>query len=229
VHSLFTWLNEDKERKIYVVDDFSLDVVGQVIVSCQHGKIDDVYHVPNPSSNLLFVTQLTHTGKIVEFWLDQFYVCDLKKDKPIFIGGLYPIDSLYKFRDMNRLETERIALVSHTDERSRIWHDRLRELNFQSLQTLTTQNMVVGLSKVFPFEGVCKVCVLGKHHHATFESDKAWRAKNLLYLVHSDVCCINLPSLEGVRYILTFIDDSHFTWVFFLKNKNLVFEKFKDF
>jgi transposase InsO family protein len=29
---------------------------------------------------------------------------------------------------------------------------------------------------------------------------------------------------------LTFIDDfSHFTWVFFLKNKNLVFEKFKEF
>jgi hypothetical protein len=27
--SLFTWLDEAKERKIYVVDDFSLDVAGQ--------------------------------------------------------------------------------------------------------------------------------------------------------------------------------------------------------
>jgi hypothetical protein len=27
--SLFTWLDEAKERKIYVVDDFSLEVVGQ--------------------------------------------------------------------------------------------------------------------------------------------------------------------------------------------------------
>jgi hypothetical protein len=32
--SLFTSLNEAKERKIYVVDDFSLDIVGQGDVSC---------------------------------------------------------------------------------------------------------------------------------------------------------------------------------------------------
>jgi hypothetical protein len=37
--SLFTWLDEAKERKIYVVDDFSLDVVGQGDVTCRHGKI----------------------------------------------------------------------------------------------------------------------------------------------------------------------------------------------
>jgi hypothetical protein len=85
-------------------------------------------------------------------------------------------------------------------------------------------------AKVFPPEGVCKGCVLGKHHQEPFDSRKAWQAQNLLELVHSDVCCINLPSLAGARYILTFIDDfSHFTWVFFLKNKNLVFEKFKEF
>jgi transposase InsO family protein len=57
-----------------------------------------------------------------------------------------------------------------------------------------------------------------------------WRAQNLLELVQSYVCCINLPSLAGARYILTFIDDfCCFTWVFFLKSKNLVFENFKDF
>jgi hypothetical protein len=54
--------------------------------------------------------------------------------------------------------------------------------------------------------------------------------KNLLELIHNDACCINLPTLADARYILTFIDDlSCFTWVFFLKNKNLVFEKFKEF
>jgi len=32
--SLFTWLNEGKGRKIYVADEFSLDVVGQGDVTC---------------------------------------------------------------------------------------------------------------------------------------------------------------------------------------------------
>jgi hypothetical protein len=32
--SLFTWLDETKEREIYVVDDFVLDVTSQGDVSC---------------------------------------------------------------------------------------------------------------------------------------------------------------------------------------------------
>ena len=41
---------------------------------------------------------------------------------------------------------------------------------------------------------------------------------------------MNKPSLVSARYILTFIDDlSRFTWVYFLNNKNILFEKFKEF
>jgi hypothetical protein len=90
--------------------------------------------------------------------------------------------------------------------------------------------MVVGLPKVFPPKGVYKGCVLGNHHQEPFDSGKVWREQNLLNFIHSDVSCINIPSLEVERYILTFIDDlSHFTWVYFLNNKNLVCENFKEF
>jgi len=41
---------------------------------------------------------------------------------------------------------------------------------------------------------------------------------------------MNKPSLVGAKYILISIDDfSRFTWVYFLKNKNYVFKKFKEF
>jgi hypothetical protein len=95
---------------------------------------------------------------------------------------------------------------------------------------MATQKMVFGLPKVFPPEGVYKGCVLSKHHRAPFDSGKVWQVQNLLELFHNDVCCINLPSLVSIRYILAFIDDlSRFTWVYFLMNKNLVFENFKKF
>jgi len=140
------------------------------------------------------------------------------------------MENLYKFYESSRHEPELIALVSHTYERSQIWHEQLKHLNFRSLQVLATYNMVVGLSKVFPPKGVCKGCVLAKHHQAPFDYGKSRRKQNLLELVHNDVYCINLPSLVGARYILTFIDDfSRFRWVFLLKNNNLVFEKFKEF
>jgi len=110
-------LDEAKERKIYVDDDFSLDIFGHGDVTHQHGRIDDIYHVPNLNSNLLSIAWL-HTCKIVEFWPDQFFSRYLKKGESIFIGGfLDSKESLYKFCDTNQLDTELTTLVSHTNER----------------------------------------------------------------------------------------------------------------
>jgi hypothetical protein len=40
---------------------------------------------------------------------------------------------------------------------------------------------------------------------------------------------MNMPSLVGVRYVFDFIDElSRYTWVYFLKNKEHVFEKFRE-
>jgi len=52
-----------------------------------------------------------------------------------------------------------------------------------------------------------------------------------LDLVHSDVCGpMSVPSMGGYLYITTFIDDfSWKTWIYFLKSKDEVFSKFKEF
>ena len=40
---------------------------------------------------------------------------------------------------------------------------------------------------------------------------------------------MNWPTLYVARYALTFIDDfSKYTWLYFLKNKDRVFDKFKE-
>jgi hypothetical protein len=100
--SFLMWLDEAKERKIHIADDFALDVVGQGVVTYQHGKIVDIYHVPKLNANLFFISQLTQIGKIIEFWPYRFYVCDLKKGKSIFVGGILDLkNDLYKFGDVN--------------------------------------------------------------------------------------------------------------------------------
>ena len=50
-------------------------------------------------------------------------------------------------------------------------------------------------------------------------------------MIHSDISGpFTTTSMNGFRYVLTFIDDlSIFTWVYFLKNKSEVFEKFNNF
>lgn len=63
--SLFSSLDMDIEKNIYVVDDFTLDITGNSEIPCRHGQIVDMYHVPGLTVNLLSVFQLTQTGKIV--------------------------------------------------------------------------------------------------------------------------------------------------------------------
>ena len=57
------------------------------------------------------------------------------------------------------------------------------------------------------------------------------RAKKILELVHSDVFgLVKVPSLAKSVYYVSFIDDfSRNTWIYFLKRKSKVFDRFKEF
>ena len=57
------------------------------------------------------------------------------------------------------------------------------------------------------------------------------RTKQILELVHSDVFGpVNVPSLGKSVYYVSFIDDfSRNTWIYFLKKKSEVFDRFKEF
>ena len=95
---------------------------------------------------------------------------------------------------------------------------------------IVIENMVIGLPKIVPSDGAGTKCMLGKHHHAYFDFEKAWRAHEQLELIQNYLCCMNKPSLVGANKILTLIDDINtFIWVYFLKNKIHVFERFKKF
>ena len=88
--------------------------------------------------------------------------------------------------------------------------------------------MVEGLPVIKATTGICKGCVVGKHPEHKFDRGKASRASCILGLIHSDISGpIPITSMNGLRYILTFIDDfSRYTWVFFLRKKSEVCEKF---
>jgi transposase InsO family protein len=76
-------------------------------------------------------------------------------------------------------------------------------------------------------DGVCTSCFLGKHHQDSFEKCASWHASDPFQLVHSDLCGPLSSPFSGCKYFLTFIDDfSKRTWVYFLKLKSEVFDKF---
>ena len=79
-------------------------------------------------------------------------------------------------------------------------------------------------------EGICKRCAKGKNAKKTFPSRES-KAKGILEIVHSHVCGpMYSRSLRGYVYYVSFIDDfSRKTWIYFLKGKIEIFNKFKEF
>ena len=79
-------------------------------------------------------------------------------------------------------------------------------------------------------DDVCRGCVLGKYAKATFPKSEN-RTTSILGLIHTYICGpMSTNALKGGKYFVTFIDDhSKKTWIYFLKTKDEVFEKFKEF
>ena len=76
----------------------------------------------------------------------------------------------------------------------------------------------------------CEHCIYGKQNRVRFPSGST-RAKGVLVLIHSDVFGpVPIPSLGKSVYYVSFIDDfSRNTWIYFLRKKYEVFDKFKEF
>ena len=91
--------------------------------------------------------------------------------------------------------------------------------------------MVEGFPLIKYSKGVCNGCLVGKNPERRYEVGKEITVASALNLIHSDVSRpIPTTSMNGSRYLLTFIDDcSRYCWVYFLKQKSKVFETFKIF
>ena len=118
------------------------------------------------------------------------------------------------------------TLLTHGNEVSRLWNERFCHINFKYLQKLHKKSMVECLRVIKETTGNCKGCVVGKHPEHKFDRGKASRATCILGLIHSDINGpMPITSMNGSRYVLTFIDDfSRYTWVFFIK-RSLKFVK----
>jgi hypothetical protein len=111
-----------------------------------------------------------------------------------------------------------------------LWHQRLGHIGEKGLRTLHDKGMVEGMSNCTLDFDFCEHCIYGKHNRVRFPSG-ATRAKRILELIHSDVFGpVPVPSLGKSVYYVSFIDDfSRNTWIYFLRKKSEVFDKFKEF
>ena len=77
---------------------------------------------------------------------------------------------------------------------------------------------------------VCEGCQFGKAHRLPFDKSTS-RCMAPLELIHSDLMgSTRTPSFSRYSYMLIFVNDySIFTWLYFVKHKSKVFNKFMEF
>jgi hypothetical protein len=120
-------------------------------------------------------------------------------------------------------------MLHDTISLSKLWHRRLAHIHYRSLPALG--KMVTSLPEIqIQHKGVCRGCSLGKNFKGSFLSSDN-RSKEILDLIHSDVCGpMIVSSLNGYLYYVLSIDDhSRKTWIYFLKTKDGVLENFQEF
>jgi hypothetical protein len=187
-------------------------------------KIKDILYVPGLTNNLVSISALEKKGFRVAF-IDGEVLMWAKGEtlnEAIIIGS--EENGLYKLKGHSK------ASMTHAIENScELWHRRLSHINYKALPYIC--KAVTGLSELkVDHEGICNGCAQGKNIKNPFPKRDS-EAKGVLELIHSNVCG-PMPSASISRYVyyVSFIDDySCKTWVYFLKSKDEVFSKFKEF
>jgi transposase InsO family protein len=237
--NIFSSYEKITPKEVYLGDNTSHPAIGKGTVklnmklnsgSTMEGTLTDVLHVPGIAKNLFSVSKATREGLKIKF---ENKGCTISKGNKILAEGLHE-------QNLYRLNCQPVGLqeeVNHAKDGlslTELWHQRLGHLGLQGLKMLSQKNMVDGLEKL-DFQGdemdLCSGCIEGKQQRNAFPKQGGTRAKELLGIVHSDLCGpMQTPSLGAARYFITFTDDkSRHTTAYFLKTKDQSLEKFKEY
>nr|GEY94688.1 retrotransposon protein, putative, Ty1-copia subclass [Tanacetum cinerariifolium] len=109
-----------------------------------------------------------------------------------------------------------------------LWHCRLRHISKKGIKKLQHDGLL-NSTDLRAFEK-CVLCMSGNMERKPY-THQMERAKDLLRLIHIDVCGLfKIMSRQGVNYFVTFTDDfGRYGYVYLLKHKHEVFETFKVF
>ncbi|GKA87449.1 retrovirus-related pol polyprotein from transposon TNT 1-94 [Tanacetum coccineum] len=183
--------------------------------------ISRVYYVEGLGHNLFFVGQFCDSDLEVAFRKHTCFVRDL--DGVDLLKGSHGTN-LYTISVEDMMRSSPICLLSKVSKnKSWLWHRRLNNLNFGTLNDLVRKDLVRGLPWLkFEKDHLCSACQLGKISKATHKPKTINTIMEVLHTLHMDLCGpLRVQSINGKKYILVIVDDySRFTWVKFLRSKD---------
>nr|GFA60725.1 ribonuclease H-like domain-containing protein [Tanacetum cinerariifolium] len=124
------------------------------------------------------------------------------------------------------------SLARASSTKSWLWHQRLSHHNFNTINDLARNDLVLGLPKFkYNKEHLCPSCEQGKSKRVSHPPKPVPNSRQRLHLLYMDLCGpMRIASINGKRYVLVIVDDySRYTWVHFLRSKDEAPELIKTF
>nr|GEU62651.1 hypothetical protein [Tanacetum cinerariifolium] len=193
--------------------------------------LNNCHYATSITRGVISVSRLFDDGFIDRF--DDNNVISVSKNNLVYFKAV-PRDDIYEI-DMSCSNTNDSSMYAITNKRAKInldsfllWHYRLRHISKKCIEKLRHDGLLNSID--IESLGKCVSCMSGKMARKPY-SHQVERAKDLLGLIHTDVCCpFKIVSRQRASYFVTFTDDfSRYGYVYLLKHKHEVFETFKVF
>ncbi|GJU56101.1 retrotransposon protein, putative, ty1-copia subclass [Tanacetum coccineum] len=193
--------------------------------------LHNCHYVPSITRGIISVSLLYKDGFVNRFENDNSI--SVSKNNLIYFNAI-PRDNIYEiFMSSSITNDSSIYDVNNkraklNSDSSLLWHYRLGHVNKKCIEKLQHDGLLDS-TDIKSFEK-CVACMSEKMARKPY-SHQVERAKDLLGLIHTDVCGpFKILSRQGANYFVTFTNDfSRYGYVYLLKHKHEVFETFKMF
>lgn len=231
--NLFSNLTTIENKKVKVADGFKVNVHGKGTCllrfesenGCTSVRLKDVLYVPELKGNFISIRKLNNIGIHVNFHDEKADI--IRNNKLLATAEIQ--------NDLFKLQHDKVYAVKEVVNKKLCIHELHRILghrNIESIKKMLNEELVTGIElKKCQCETQCVVCLQSKMTRKPFVREKANGSKNILDLIHTDLCGpMKTQTHSKKRYLLTFIDDfSRFTKIYLLRNKSEVNAKMMEF
>nr|GEV79126.1 hypothetical protein [Tanacetum cinerariifolium] len=192
--------------------------------------LNNCHYAPSITRGVISISRLYEDGFINRFVNNTIQV---SRNNMVYFSAI-PRDGMFEI-DLSNSYTNESTIYAVSNKRAKLnldsallWHCRLGHISKKCIEKLQYDGLL-NSTDLKAFEK-CVSYMSGKMARKPY-THQVERAKDLLGLIHTDVCGpFKIMSRQGASYFITFTDDfSRYGYVYLLKHKHEVFETFKVF
>ncbi|GJW91054.1 retrotransposon protein, putative, ty1-copia subclass [Tanacetum coccineum] len=223
--ALSLYVGNGQREAIEAIGNFDLSLPSGLVI-----VLNNCHYAPSITRGVILVSRLYEDGFINRFVNNTIQV---SRNNMVYFSAI-PRDGIFEI-DLSNSYANESSIYTVSNKRAKLdldsallWNCRLGHISKKPIEKLQHDGLLnstdlKALEKYIP-------CMSGKMARKPY-THQVERAKDLLGLIHTDVCGpFKITSRQGASYFVTFTDDfSRYGYVYLLKHKHEVFETFKVF